>query len=218
LLSTNMSEVLTVFLGVVGGGVIGLKSADIGVGGTVVLPLLATQLLWINLITDSGPALAMGVDPAGDDLMARKPRQLNERLIDGRMWSSVVQTGLVIAVLTLLTMDLYLPGGLIPGTGDLTTARTAGFTVLVFASLFTCFTSRSDTMSVIVGLFANRWLWGAVVLSVLLQVAVVHVPFLNIAFGTAPLALDQWLVCAAMGSGVLMYSELRKLVNRMRGG
>ena len=218
LLSTNMSEVLTVFLGVVGGGVIGLNSADTGAGGTVVLPLLATQLLWINLITDSGPALAMGVDPAGDDLMTRKPRQLHERLIDGRMWTSVVQTGLVIAVLTLLTMDLYLPGGLIPGTGDLTTARTAGFTVLVFASLFTCFTSRSDTMSVIVGLFANRWLWGAVVLSVLLQVAVVHVPFLNIAFGTAPLALDQWLVCAAMGSGVLMYSELRKLVNRMRGG
>jgi len=217
LLSTNMSEVLTVFLGVVGGGVIGLNSADTGAGGTVVLPLLATQLLWINLITDSGPALAMGVDPAGDDLMTRKPRQLHERLIDGRMWTSVVQTGLVIAVLTLLTMDLYLPGGLIPGSGDLTTARTAGFTVLVFASLFTCFTSRSDTESVIAGLFANRWLWGAVALSVLLQVAVVHAPFLNIAFGTAPLALNQWLMCVAMASGVLIYSELRKLVNRFRG-
>ncbi len=217
LLSSNMSEVLTVFLGVVGGGVIGLTSADTGANGTVVLPLLATQLLWINLITDSGPALAMGVDPAGDDLMARKPRQLNERLIDGRMWSSVIQTGLVIAVLTLLTMDFYLPSGLIPGAGDLTTARTAGFTVLVFASLFTCFTARSDTTSALAGLFANHWLWGAVALSVLLQVAVVHVPFLNIAFGTAPLALDQWLVCAAMASGVLIYSELRKLVSRLRG-
>ena len=216
LLSSNMSEVLTVFLGVVGGGVIGLNSADTGAGGTVVLPLLATQLLWINLITDSGPALAMGVDPAGDDLMTRKPRQLHERLIDGRMWTSVVQTGLVIAVLTLLTMDLYLPGGLIPGSGDLTTARTAGFTVLVFASLCTCFTARSDITSAFAGLFANRWLWGAVTLSLLLQVAVVHVQFLNTAFGTAPLALDQWLVCAAMASGVLIYSELRKLVSRIR--
>jgi Ca2+-transporting ATPase len=71
LLSSNMGEVLTVFLGVVGAGVIGLKSADAGGGGAVVLPLLATQLLWINLITDSAPALAMGVDPASDDLMAR---------------------------------------------------------------------------------------------------------------------------------------------------
>ena len=217
LLSSNMGEVLTVFLGVVGADVIGLKSTDPGAGAAVVLPLLATQLLWINLITDSAPALAMGVDPTTDDLMARKPRQLNDRLIDARMWSSVIQTGLVVAVVTLLTMDFYLPGGLIPGMGDLTTARTAGFTVLVFTNLFTCFTARSDTTSAFVGLFVNRWLWCAVALSLSLQVAVVHVPFLNIAFGTAPLALDQWLVCAAMASGVLIYSELRKLVSRIRG-
>ena len=222
LLSSNMGEVLTVFLGVVGAGVIGLKSTDIAAGGAVVLPLLATQLLWINLITDSGPALAMGVDPATDDLMARKPSHLNDRLIDACMWSSVFQTGLVIALVSLLTMDFCLPGGLIPytgpGTGDLITARTAGFTVLVFTSLFTCFTARSDTTSAFVGLFANTWLWGAVALSLLLQVAVVHIPFLNIAFGTTPLTLDQWLVCAAMASGVLIYSELRKLVNRIRSG
>ena len=221
LLSSNLGEVLTVFFGVVGAGVIGLKSTHTGAGSDVVLPLLATQLLWINLITDSAPALAMGVDPATDDLMSRKPRHLDDRLIDVRMWSSVIQTGLVIAVVTLLTMDLYLPGGLIPfigsGTGDLTTARTAGFTALVFTSLFTSFTARSDTTSALVGLFANRWLWGAVALAVLLQVAVVHLPILNIAFGTAPLALDQWLVCAAMASGVLVHSELRKLVNRIRG-
>ena len=67
LLSSNIGEVLTVFLGVVGAGVIGLQ-IEVGAGGTVVLPLLATQLLWINLITDSAPALAMGVDPPADDL------------------------------------------------------------------------------------------------------------------------------------------------------
>ena len=216
LLSSNLGEVLTVFLGVVGAGVIGLKPTDTVGGGAVVLPLLATQLLWINLITDSAPALAMGVDPATDDLMAREPRHLNDRLIDARMWSSAIQTGLVIAVVTLMTMDFYLPGGLIPGTGDLTTARTAGFTVLVFTSLFTCFTARSDTTSAFAGLFVNPWLWGAVTLSLILQVAVVHVPFLNIAFGTAPLALAQWLMCAAMASIVLIYSELRKLVSRLR--
>jgi Ca2+-transporting ATPase len=218
LLSSNMGEVLTVFLGVVGAGVIGLKSTEAGADGTVVLPLLATQLLWINLITDSAPALAMGVDSPTDDLMARKPRHMNERLIDTRMWASVIQTGVVIAVVSLLTMDFYLPGGLIAGTGDLTTARTAGFTVLVFTSLFTCFTARSDTTSAFANLFANPWLWGAVSLSLVLQVAVVHLPFLNIAFGTAPLALDQWLVCSAMASVVLIYSEGQKVLRRSWGG
>jgi potassium/sodium efflux P-type ATPase len=212
LLSSNMGEVLTVFLGVVGAGVIGLDQA--GADGTVVLPLLATQLLWINLITDSAPALAMGVDPPTDDLMARQPRHANDRLIDAPMWANVIQTGVVIALVSLLTMDIYLPGGLIAGTGDLTTARTAGFTVLVLASLVTCFTARSGTTSAFAHLFANPWLWGAVALSLLLQVAVVHIPFLNIAFGTAPLAVEQWLVCAAMASVVLIYSELQKLLRR----
>ncbi len=213
LLSTNMGEVLTVFLGVVGAGVIGL---DATAGGAVVLPLLATQLLWINLVTDSGPALAMGVDPPADDLMDRQPRPVGERVIDARMWASVIQTGLVIAVLTLLTMDLFLPGGLLEGREDLATARTAGFTVLVFTSLFGCFIARSDTASAFTHLFDNLWLWGAVALSALLQVAVVHVGFLNLAFGTVPLTWLQWLVCVAMASGVVWFSEARKLLGRRR--
>jgi Ca2+-transporting ATPase len=213
LLSTNMGEVLTVFLGVVGAGVLGLK----GAGDAVVLPLLATQLLWINLVTDSGPALAMGVDSSVDELMARKPRHVSAPIIDARMWSDVVQTGLVIAAATLLTIDLYLPGGLIEGESDLATARTAAFTVLVLCSMFTCFTARSDTSSAFARLFANPWLWGAVGVSVLLQVAVVHLGFLNLAFGTAPLDAGQWLLCAATASAVLWYSELQKLIRRAWG-
>nr|MDP2192004.1 cation-translocating P-type ATPase [Rhodoferax sp.] len=217
LLSSNMGEVLTVFLGVVGAGVIGLTGEAGGAGGAVVLPLLATQILWINLITDSGPALAMGVDPPADDLMARAPRHLSERLIDARMWANVIQTGVVIAGVTLLTIDIYLPGGLIEGSYDLVTARTAGFTVLVFTSLFTCFNARSDTASAFTNLFVNPWLWGAIALSVLLQVAVVNLDFLNLAFGTVPLTFDQWLLCTGMASVVLWYSELRKLVGRAGG-
>jgi Ca2+-transporting ATPase len=212
LLSSNMGEVLTVFLGVVGAGVIGLT----GSGEAVVLPLLATQILWINLITDSGPALAMGVDPPTDDVMARKPRRLTERVIDAQMWAGVIQIGAVMAAMTLLTIDIYLPGGLVEGTHDLTTARTAGFTVLVFAQLFNCFNARSETTSAFSHLFVNPWLWGAIALSVLLQVAVVNLDFFNLAFGTAPLAVDQWLECAAMASVVLWFSELRKLVKRAR--
>ena len=210
LLSSNMGEVLTVFLGVVGASVIGLK----GAGDALVMPLLATQLLWINLITDTGPALAMGIDPPTDDLMARKPRRLDEPIIDARMWADVVLNGAVIAIVTLLTIDIYLPGGLLEGTFDVVNARTAGFTVLVFTSMFTCFTARSDTTTAFAHLFVNAWLWGAIALSVLLQVAVVNLPFLNLAFGTVPLALHQWLLCVAMASMVLWISELRKLVSR----
>ncbi|HMM09854.1 MAG TPA: cation-translocating P-type ATPase [Paracoccus solventivorans] len=211
LLSSNMGEVLTVFLGVVGAGVIGLDAAG---GDGLVLPLLATQILWINLITDSGPALAMGVDPETEDVMARPPRRPTERAIDLRMWQSVISTGVVMALATLLAIDLHLPGGLVEGSSSLEEARTAGFTVLVFAQLFNCFSARSETVSAFRHLFVNRWLWGAVILSTLLQIAVVHLPPLNLAFGTQPLSPGQWLLCAALGSIVLWFAEMRKWVAR----
>jgi calcium-translocating P-type ATPase len=210
LLSSNMGEVLTVFLGVVLAGVIGLA----GSGEAVVLPLLATQILWINLVTDSGPALAMGVDPPTTDVMARKPRRPTDRVIDGRMWAGVIEVGAVMAIATLLTIDLYLPGGLIEGAGNLEQARTAGFTVLVFAQLFNCFNARSERASAFRNLFVNPLLWGSIALALLLQIAVVHVGFLNVAFGTVPLDPAQWLVCAAMASSVLWVTELRKLIVR----
>ncbi len=223
LLSSNLGEVLTVFGGVVGAGVIGLKATATGSGGAVVLPLLATQILWINLITDTGPALAMGVDPIAEDIMARKPRPRSQRIIDGRMWRSVLEAGVVMAVLTLLTLDLFLPGGLIepvdswlgPGPHSLEGARTAAFTVLVLTQLFNCFNARSATASAFRDAFSNRWLWAAVALSTALQVAVVHLPFLNLAFGTVPLSAGQWCVCVAMASGVLWFSEGRKLLRRL---
>ena len=211
LLSSNMGEVLTVFLGVVLGGAIGLTS---GAGGAVVLPLLATQILWINLLTDSAPALALGVDPQSEDVMSWRPRSLSDRVIDARMWATVFRGGAVMAAVTLLTLDRYLPGGLIEGDRDLTNARTAAFTVLVLAQLFNAFASRSSIVSAGRGLFANRWLWGAVALSLALQVAVVHVPFLSAAFGTSPLDPGQWLFAVAMASGVLWVSEARKLATR----
>ena len=154
LLYSNMGEVLTVFLGIVFAGVLGLTAAS---DGGLVLPLLATQILWINLVTDSGPALAMGVDPEIDDVMVRPPRGLHDRAIDTGMWIGIAVTGLVISVVTLLTMDIFLPGGLIPGgTDTLEVARTAGFTTLVFAALITAFNARSASSSAFRGLFSNR--------------------------------------------------------------
>jgi magnesium-transporting ATPase (P-type) len=212
LLASNMGEVLTVFLGVVLARVIGLG----GEGEGLALPLLATQILWINLVTDSGPALAMGLDPPTEDVMNRPPRRPSERVIDGRMWVGVVAIGAAMAVLTLLTIDLYLPGGLIEGSRSLDNARTAGFTVLVLAQLFNCLNARSDRTSALRNPFANAWLWGAIALSTALQVAAVNWSVLNAAFRTEPLDLEQWLVCIAMASGVLWVGELRKLIGALR--
>ena len=134
------------------------------------------------------------------------------------MWRNVAEIGLVTAVVSLLTIDIYLPGGLIAdnelGAGDLATARTAGFAALVFVSPFNRLNARSDTASAFVRLFTDRWLSGAITASALLQVAVVHLGFLNLAFGTAPLRPKQWLVCVAMASGVLWFIELRRWVSR----
>ncbi|SDN36097.1 ATPase, P-type (transporting), HAD superfamily, subfamily IC [Actinomyces ruminicola] len=216
LLSSNMGEVLTVFGGVVLAGVIGLAGHS---ESGVVLPLVATQILWINLITDSGPALAMGVDPSVEDVMGRPPRRPDERVIDAAMWRGVLLVGAVMAAVTLGTLDIFLPGGLIEtslSVDDLTTARTAAFTTLVLAQLFNTVNSRSETVSAFRHLLVNKWLWGAIALGVVLQVAVVEVPLLQRAFSTASLDLVHWGVAVGMASLVLWVDELRKLLGRAR--
>ncbi len=213
LLSSNMGEVLTMLLGVLLAGFLGLT----GEGDAMVVPLLATQILWINLVTDSGPALAMGVDPETEDVMARPPRARDDRVIDGRMWGWIVSMGAAMAVVTLLAIDIHLPGGLVEGGESVDTARTAAFTTLVLAQLCNALNARSESASAFTGLLANRWLWAAIAFGVVTQVLVVHVPLLQAAFGTAPLSLAQWLVCLGLASCVLWLDELRKLVVRARG-
>lgn len=216
LLSSNMGEVATVFFGIVLAGVLGLTDAS-GTGALAV-PLLATQILWINLVTDSGPALAMGVDPEDGDVMARPPRRPEDRIIDGAMWRRIIWIGLVMGAISLATLDLFLPGGLIPGgTDSLETARTAAFTTLVFAQLFNAFNARSENHSAFEHLFTNRWLWISIAVASLAQVAVVHIPLLQTAFGTTPLDPIHWVVCIAMASLILWVEELAKLVRRLRG-
>ncbi len=209
LLSSNMGEIFTVFFGVLLAGAIGLSQGD-----TVALPLLATQILWINLLTDGAPALALGVDPHTEDVMSRPPRSASDRVIDGRMWNNILVIGAAVAAATLVTIHLYAPGGPLPSSLD--TARTAGFTVLVIAQLINAINARSETRSAFHRFFANRWLWAAIGLSALLQVAVVQLPVLNTALTTTPLSLSQWLVCTAMASTVLWVSEIRKLILRRR--
>ena len=143
LLSSNTGEVLTMFFGVVFAGALGLD--DTGV--TIVVPLLAAQILWINLLTDTAPALAIGVDPPPDDVMTHPPRSVTDHVIDTTMWIGIAYVGLVTAAVTLLALDIPLPGGLVDGGGSLTEARTMAFTTLVLAQLFNVFNARSDEVS-----------------------------------------------------------------------
>ena len=210
LLSSNIGEVLTMFLGVLCAGALGLKAS----GEALAVPLLATQILWINLLTDTAPALALGFDPPPDDVMSRKPRHLDDRVIDKRMWGGIMWVGIIMATVTLAALDLGLNGGLLGGTGDIVHARTMAFTTLVLAQLFNALNARSDRVSAFHQLFTNALLWGAIGLSVLLQIAVVHLGFLNDAFETVPLGIHDWLACVALASVVLWATEARKLLAR----
>ncbi len=214
LLSSNMGEVATVFLGAVLAPVLGLTEAS--AAGVVVVPLLATQILWINLVTDSAPALALGVDPEIDDVMARPPRPPTRPMLDRAMWCRIVLVGLTMAAVTLAAIDLFLPGGLIEGADDLATARTAAFSTLVLAQLVNALESRSETRSIGHGLLSNRWLLAALVLGVALQVAVVELPFLQAAFGTVPLDPEHWAWSVGLALLVAVPVELEKAWRRLR--
>lgn len=214
LLSSNIGEVMTMFFGVLLASVIGLTAEG---AGAIVLPLLATQILWINLVTDGAPALALGVDPADAGLMNVPPRSRDEGVITRRMWFGIFFVGAIMAAGTLLVLDASLPDGLIEGDGDLRYGQTMAFTTLMLFQIFNVFNARSDERSAFAGLFHNRWLWGAVLLSLLLQVAVIYIPFLQQTFSTVSLSLDDWLRCAAVASSVLWLRELGKLVTRLIG-
>jgi P-type Ca2+ transporter type 2C len=210
LLSSNIGEVLTMFFGVLLAEQIGLYPE----GGGVVLPLLATQILWINLVTDGPPALALGVDPPDEGLMLEPPRPPGERVITPRMWRGIALVGVIMAVGTLLVLDASLPGGFVAGSGSLSYAQTMAFTTLMLFQMFNVVNARSDERSAFTHLFTNGWLWTAIGVSVALQVAVVHLPFLQRAFGTVSLSAGDWSFCTAMASSVLWLREVSKVAGR----
>jgi Ca2+-transporting ATPase len=211
LLSSNLGEVMTMFFGVLLASVIGLRPES---GGGVVLPLLATQILWINLVTDGAPALALGVDPADAGVMNRPPRPRSEGVITRRMWAGILFVGAVMAAGTLIVIDASLPGGLIEGSGSLGYAQTMAFTTLMMFQLFNVLNARSDERSAFRGLFRNHWLWAAIGLSLFLHVAVIYVPFLQEAFSTVSLGAGDWLSCVLVASSVLWLRELSKVITR----
>ena len=210
LLSSNIGEVMTVFFGVILAKVIGLRAVD----NAVVLPLLATQLLWVNLVTDGAPAIALGVDPPDSNVMKRPPRPLGEGVITGRMWLGIFFVGAVVAAGTLFVLDASLPGGLIEGSGNMKYAQTMAFTTLVIFQLFNVLNARSDEETAFRGIFRNHWAWLAIALSLGLQAAVIYVPFLQHAFSTSSLTFGDWVFCTSVASSVLWLRELSKMFTR----
>ena len=219
LLSSNAGELMTMFAGVMLAGMLGLTSVDVG----LFLPLLAAQLLWINLVTDGPPALALGIDPKDPDVMEREPRQRGTGVLTTHDWWRLAGIGAVMTVGTLAVLDAYYPGGLFtlyatgtaPNAADETHARTMAFTTLMMFQLFNVFNCRSSWRSAFAGFFDNKWLIGAVALSLFTHVLVIYVPMLQTAFHTVALSAFDWAVATAVASTLLIVMELFKLSLRM---
>jgi Ca2+-transporting ATPase len=212
LLSSNIGEVATMFFGVLLADAVGLTAMA---GGGVALPLLATQILWINLVTDGAPALALGMDPVDAGTMVQPPRPRSEGVITYRMWAGIFFVGAIMAAGTLFMLDMSMPGGMIEGSGDLRYGQTMAFTTLTLFQLFNVLNARSDEESAFRNLFVNPWLWAAILFSVALHAAVIYLPLLQQAFSTVPLSLGDWLSCVAIASSVLWLRELSKLIGRV---
>ena len=220
LLSTNSGELMTMFAGVMLAGWLGLVSVDIG----LFLPLLAAQLLWINLITDGPPALALGVDPKDPDVMKRMPRPRGSGVLLKEDWIRLACVGLLMMVGTIFVLDAYYPGGLVtlfatgtaPNAADEALSRTMAFTTLMMYQLFDVYNCRSRRRSAFVGFLDNKWLLVAIAFSLGTHILVIYVPALQTAFHTVPLSLRDWLVATAVASALLFAMEFAKIVMRAR--
>ncbi|HEU4505801.1 MAG TPA: cation-transporting P-type ATPase, partial [Nitrospira sp.] len=196
LLSCNVSEVLVM-----------LFSTLLGLP----LPLLPIQILWMNLATDGIPALALAVDPKAPDLMKRRPRRPDARLLDGKRLVAIGLEGLMLSVIALGAFAYSLYGW----RQTVEQARTVAFTVMVVAQLVHAFNCRSERLSLFhVGLFTNRALIWAFLLSLVMQVAVLTVPAASGIFKVAPLPLENWEMMAAMVLLPLILVEAMKSLRR----
>lgn len=175
------------------------------------LPLLTAQLLWVNLTTDGLPALALGVDPAEPDIMARPPRDPKESVFTS---SFKFYLGLTTVVITFAVLTPFYLIGSATGWSEYGTmkAQTAAFAVMVFSELARAYTCRSERYPVIkVGMFRNRFLNWAILSSVLMQLAVIQVPALDVMFHTVELSLLDWAMIIPLALTTFVVLELSKV-------
>ena len=178
-------------------------------------PFTAIAILWVNIIMDGPPAMALGVDRADADTMLRRPRPREERILTRSRWAAVATSATVMAIGTLAVLE-WAPGEPVPA-GTASVAGTMAFNTFVLFQFFNILNARHDTRTVFHrDTLGNRWLWGSLAAVVLLQLAVTHVGFMQRLFDTTSIGLGQWFACIAVASTVLWVEETRKFLVRRR--
>jgi Ca2+-transporting ATPase len=197
LLSSNLGEVLILFIAMI----IGFRDSS----GAIVMPLLATQILWLNLITDGLPAVALGVDPIRKGIMDVPPRNPGEPIITKSMATNIIIISILMAAGVLFLFNRFLSEGE-------AIARTIAFTTIVMLEMVRVTMVRSQYK---LPFFSNLYLIGAIILSVLLQVAVVYVPVMNIVFKTTALSPYHWSYMGAMMAAMFVIGTvITRVINR----
>ena len=192
LLSTNIGEIVTIFVGLI----LGVKS-----------PLLAIQLLWINLVTDSLPAIALGLEKPEKDIMQRKPIDSKKGIFANGLWNKIILEGTMIGVLTLVAFSI----------GNkyytLEVARTMAFLSIGFLELIHSINVKNEKSIFETGLFENKYLVGSFVLGIFVQAIVVVVPAFAKVFEVVPLSLTQWIITIAISILPIPVIELQKKID-----
>ena len=197
LIATNIGEIVTIFLGLL----LGLKS-----------PLLAIQLLWINLVTDSLPAIAIGLEKPDKDIMNKKPRDSKKGIFADGLWAKIFAEGTMLGILTLFSFSIgnYLY--------NVEVGRTMAFVSLGLLELVHSFNIKTDESLFKVGFLENKYLLGAFILGSLLQVIVVVIPPIANLFKLVPLTGIQWLYTVGISIMPLIIMEMQKKINEIRFG
>ena len=198
LISTNIGEIVTIFMGLL----LGLKS-----------PLLAIQLLWINLVTDSLPAIAIGLESPDKNIMNQKPRNSRKGIFADGLWSKIILEGIMLGMLTLVAFSV---GNNLYG---LEVGRTMAFVSMAMLELVHSFNVKSEESIFKVGILENKYLIGAFILGTLLQVVVVMVPAFASVFSLVPLTGAQWLYTLGISILPVIIIEAQKLLDsRLKDG
>jgi len=196
LLSCNIAEILIIFLSIL---------------FNMPIPLIPIQLLWLNLVSDSFPALALGTEKGEPDIMNRKPRDAKEPILNKSLIAEIIMLSVAQTVAVLIAFRW----AIVNYNGDLLIARTVAFTGLVLVELLMAFTCRSERYSVIkLGIFTNKSLIWATITSSVLMLAVLYVPFLQPIFKTYPLALKDWGIILLLSLIPVAVGEIYKIVFR----
>lgn len=208
LLACNVGEVIAMLAAILAG---------------LPIPLLATQLLWINLLTDTLPAVALGMDPGDKDVMKEKPRPLNDNFFSHGAGRRIILAGILIGILTIVAfVSGYHLKGHSPFADDIPEnvheyARTLAFLTIIGCQLFYSFSFRHEYKSIFkIGFFSNKYLFGSVVVGLLLQLIVLYVPFMTEAFKLQAVGIKEWLGVFVLSIIPLLANEVVKVFTRRK--